>query len=170
MHGYITVSSYPQSPQLPTPGRTNSKTPPASRHINNSFSVYLSTVCYYHATYAFYSDDTIYSWLNVKERLTPNRRDIWSLSDSNRIRTHNYLVRKRTLNHLAKQANDWAVVRAYLNGAFDCYVIIMPRTCFRVNPHSIVAAWMSRNSLLKTGTISEVYVTATDWNPQPLSS
>ena len=28
------------------------------------------------------------------------------------------------------------------------YVIVMSRTCFRVNPHSIVA-WMSRNSLLK---------------------
>ena len=36
----------------------------------------------------------------------------------------------------------------------------MSRTCFRVNLHSIVA-WMSRNSLLKTGAISEVYVTAT---------
>ena len=29
-----------------------------------------------------------------------NRCDIWSLSDSNGIRTHNHLVRKRTLNHL----------------------------------------------------------------------
>ena len=26
------------------------------------------------------------------------------LSDSNRIRTHNHLIRKRTLNHLAKLA------------------------------------------------------------------
>ena len=36
------------------------------------------------------------------ELLSQNRRDILSLSDSNGIRTHNYLVRKRTLNHLAK--------------------------------------------------------------------
>ena len=33
-------------------------------------------------------------------------------------------------------------------------VFIMSRTRFRVNPHSIVA-WMSRKSLLETGTISE---------------
>ena len=31
-------------------------------------------------------------------------------SESNEIRTHNHLVRKRTLNHLVKLANDWAVL------------------------------------------------------------
>ena len=36
------------------------------------------------------------------------------------------------------------------------FVIIMSRTRFRVNLHSIVA-WMSRNSFLETGAISEVY-------------
>ena len=35
------------------------------------------------------------------------------------------------------------------------YVLIMSRTRFRVNPHSIFG-WMSRNSLLETGVISEV--------------
>ena len=35
------------------------------------------------------------------------------------------------------------------------YVLIMSRTCFIVNPHSIVAR-MSRNSLLETGAKSEV--------------
>ena len=40
--------------------------------------------------------------LNVKELLARSRRHIWSLSDSNVIRTYNHLVRKRTLNHLAK--------------------------------------------------------------------
>ena len=39
---------------------------------------------------------------------------------------------------------------------------IMSRTCLRVNPHSIVV-WMSRNSLLETGAISEVYVAATEF-------
>ena len=39
--------------------------------------------------------------LNVKEILTWNRSHIWSLNDSNGIRTHNLLVRKWTLNHLA---------------------------------------------------------------------
>ena len=44
-------------------------------------------------------------WIyNAKELLTQSRQKIWSLSDSNEIRTHNYLIRKRTLNHLAKLA------------------------------------------------------------------
>ena len=30
------------------------------------------------------------------------------------------------------------------------YILFMPRTCFRVNPHSVIAC-MSRNSLLETG-------------------
>ena len=42
--------------------------------------------------------------LNVKELLARSTCHIWSLSDSNVIRTHNHLVRKRTLNHLAKLA------------------------------------------------------------------
>ena len=45
-----------------------------------------------------------YSCLNVKELLARNRGKIWSLSDSNGTRTHNNLVHKRTLNHLAKLA------------------------------------------------------------------
>ena len=48
--------------------------------------------------------------LNVKELLAGSRHHIWSLSDSNEIRTHNHLVRKRTLNYLAK---FWPV---WLNG------------------------------------------------------
>ena len=43
--------------------------------------------------------------LNVKGCLARGRCYIWSLSDSNRIRTHNHLVCKQTLNHLAKQAS-----------------------------------------------------------------
>ena len=37
---------------------------------------------------------------------------------------------------------------------FVLYVLVMSRTRFRVNPHSIVA-WMSRNSLLEAGAKSE---------------
>ena len=40
--------------------------------------------------------------LNVKKLLAQSRRHIKSLSDSNTIRTHNHLARKRTFNHLAK--------------------------------------------------------------------
>ena len=60
------------------------------------------TVWYYHVTYAFQSESTLYSSLNVKQLLPWNKRDSWSLSDSNRIRAHIYLLCKRTLNHLAK--------------------------------------------------------------------
>ena len=59
--------------------------------------------------------------LNVKELPARNKRDIWSLSDCNGIRTHNHLVRKRTLNHLAKLAKWFGCVEiTYLYGALDC--------------------------------------------------
>ena len=54
--------------------------------------------------------------LNVKEILTWSRRHIWSLCDSNGIRTHNQLVRKGTLNRLSKLTiwpnwlNGWVLV------------------------------------------------------------
>ena len=53
----------------------------------------------------FQSESKLYSCMNSKEFLAWNRRDIWILIDSNGSRTHNHLVRKRTLNHLAKLAN-----------------------------------------------------------------
>ena len=56
------------------------------------------TVCSYHVTYAFQSESTLYSCLNVKELLARSRREIWSLSDYNWTRTHNHLAYKRTLN------------------------------------------------------------------------
>ena len=65
----------------------------------------LLTVCYYHVMYAFQSESTHCSSLNVKELLARYRRDIWSLSDSIGIRTHKHLVRKRLLKHLAKPAS-----------------------------------------------------------------
>ena len=37
-----------------------------------------TTVCSYHITYAFQSESTLCSCLNVKELLARNRRDIWS--------------------------------------------------------------------------------------------
>ena len=58
---------------------------------------------------------TLYSCLNAEELLAQNRRDIWS--DCNEVLTHKYLVRKRTLNHLAK-LTKWLV---WLNGCvFVC--------------------------------------------------
>ena len=54
--------------------------------------------------YAFQSESTPYSYLNAKELLAWNRRDIWYLSESNEIQIHNHLVHQGTLNHLAKLA------------------------------------------------------------------
>ena len=49
--------------------------------------------------------------LNVKELLAGSRHHIWSLSDGNLIRTHNHLVRKRTLNYLANLAKWLSCLR-----------------------------------------------------------
>ena len=73
------------------------------------------SLCSNYVTYAFQSESTRYSCLNVKELLTRNRCNIWSLSDCNWTGTHNHLVRKRTLTHLVKLAqpvwlNGWVFV------------------------------------------------------------
>ena len=89
----------------------------------------------------------IYSivFLNVKELLARSRCHIWSLSDSNGIRTHNHLVRKRTLNHLAKLASlakwlsvclrtKWLWVRIPLLSlaAFFVGVSVFPKNSFNL--------------------------------------
>ena len=50
--------------------------------------------------------------------------------------------------------NKWNLNKETLNTTCQLYVLIMSGTCFRVNPHSIVAR-MPTNSLHETGTISE---------------
>ena len=45
------------------------------------------------------------NFLNVNELLAQSRRDIWKLSDYNRICTHNHSVLKVTFNHSAKLTN-----------------------------------------------------------------
>ena len=62
-----------------------------------------------------------------------------------------------TKSHFFTLSNFWAIFWASQICSYFSWlhVIIMSRTRFRVNPHSIVA-WMSRNSLLEAGTKSEV--------------
>ena len=75
-----------------------------------------------------------------------------------------HATQHRTLNHLAKLAMI-ELFCEYLSGrCIWLYVIIMSRKGLRVNLHSIVA-WMSKNSLLKTGAISEVEETAKGFEP-----
>ena len=49
-----------------------------SSKVNIQFFCYIDvlTVCYYHVTYAFQSESTLYSCLNVKELLARSRREI----------------------------------------------------------------------------------------------
>ena len=86
-----------------------------SRNLITSWHNLLLTVCSYHVIYSFQSESSFYSCLNVKELLTQSKQEIWSLSDWNGTWTHNYLVRKQTLNHLAKLANlaKWLSVRLW---------------------------------------------------------
>ena len=44
--------------------------------LKPSTNLSLLTVCFYHVTYAFQSESTLYSCLNVKELLARSRREI----------------------------------------------------------------------------------------------
>ena len=99
----------------------------AVRFVENDRTWFLMTVCYYHVTYEFQSEPTQYSLperQETKKLLARSLHHIWSLSDSNAIRTHNHLFCKRTLNHLAKLAK-WlsCVVNTCLYSAFDCILL-----------------------------------------------
>ena len=65
------------------------------------------TLFSYHVIYAFQSESTLYTCLNVKELLARRRGKIWSLSDSNWT---------RTLNHFVK-------LGTYLYCALDCMLL-----------------------------------------------
>ena len=58
------------------------------------------TVCSCHDTYAFQSESTLYSCLNVKKLLSWSRCEIWKLSECNWTQTQNHLVLIWTLNHV----------------------------------------------------------------------
>ena len=72
----------------------------------------------------FLSESTLHSCLNVKRLLAQNTHNIWSLSDSNRIWTHNHLVPKQTHNHLAQLDKSLSrIVSICLYGSFDCMLL-----------------------------------------------
>ena len=78
-------------------------------------NIHFLSVCSYHVTYTFQRESTLYSCLNVKELLARSRREIWSWSDCNVTRTHNHLVRKRTLNHSWVRVPIGLCLLKYLN-------------------------------------------------------
>ena len=77
--------------------------------------------------YTLQIESTFYISLNVKEHLARNKRDIWSLSDCNGTGTHNHLICKWTLNHLAELTKlfNW-VLSTFLYVAFDCMFLSCP--------------------------------------------
>ena len=93
----------------------------------NDWAVSWVCICMVHLTVLLLScHPRVSEWnLNVKELLGGSRCHMWSLSDSNRIRTHNHLVCKWTLNLLAKLAKLLTcVVSTYLYGAYTNQVVV----------------------------------------------
>ena len=69
------------------------------------------TVCSYHVTYAFQSESTLYSCLNVKELLARNRREITLKRVRDMIRTYSQM--HRTDKYSQHSSIIWPV---WLNG------------------------------------------------------
>ena len=95
------------------------------------------TACFYHVTYTFQNEFTLYICLNFKELLARNRDHVWSLSDSNGSWIHNHLACKQTLNHLAKltKALRW-VLSTDLCGAFCC-MLLLRHLCISDRVHTL---------------------------------
>ena len=80
-------------------------------------------VSYYHLTYAFPSEYTLCSSLNVKKRLPRNRRDIWSLSE---YRTDKYSQRKTIICPVWQ--NGWVFVCELSDCGFEypyCHILCL---------------------------------------------
>ena len=91
------------------------------------------TVCYYHVTYEFQSESTLYNLPECQGTPWSKQPWYWSLSDNNVIRTHNHLVRKGTLNHLAKGIQAEAcnfIKKEALAQVFSCEFCEFLRTPF----------------------------------------
>ena len=72
----------------------------------------------------FQSESILYSYMNINEFFAQNRRDIWSLSDTNGIQSQEHLIQKQTLSHLAKLATRLScVVITYLYYGFGCILL-----------------------------------------------
>ena len=88
---------------------------------------------------------TLYSSLNVKELLAWNRRNIWSLSNSNRIQSLNHLAHKRTPNLCCEYLSIWCIW-LYVIWLYVCHVMYGFQSESTVQS---IVAWMSRNLLTK---------------------
>ena len=127
-------------------------------------------VCFYHVTYEFESESTLYSCLNVKELLARSRRHIWTLSECNGTRTHNHLLRKRTLNHSPKLVK-WLsfAVSTFLYGAFD-YVFLSCHVPVWEWIHTLQLPECQGTPCSKQAPYLNIKWLQRDSNPQPLTS
>ena len=98
--------------------------------------VYQLDVCYYHVTYQFQSQSTLYISLNVKKLLGQNRHDIWIVSDSNGVWTHNHLV-----------GGSWVWIPLLSTGSF---FLIVKRILFDLHSNIV-------NLKLYFGNVSEMF-------------
>ena len=88
------------------------------------------TVCSYHISYEFQSESTLSSCVDVEEFLARNRHHISSLSYSNEIPTHNHIVHKRTIHHLAK-----------LTKSLSCVLVLICTVYFTVCQYHVTNDW-----------------------------
>ena len=73
---------------------------------------------------------------------------LFTFSDCNGTRTHNHLVRKRTLKNLVNLAK-WlsCVVSTYLYGAFYCMLLLFHVRVFSLSSESTLYSWIALLSL-----------------------
>ena len=74
------------------------------------------SACYHHVTCEFHNESTLYSLSECQETRCSNQVPYLEFIDSNTIRTHNHLVHKWTINHLAELATWLSVVVYKLSG------------------------------------------------------
>ena len=122
---------------------------------------------YYHVTHAFQSESTLYSCLNSKERLAWNSGNTWSLIGSNGIQTHNHLVCKQTLNHLAKLAKwlgcvVWVLICTVHLGIYYYYITYSFQSEYTLYGSMNIKELLTQHLKFKWQ--------QQEMNPQPLSS
>ena len=113
-------------------------------------------------TYAFESESTHYSCLNVKELLVGSRRIMWSLSDCNLPWIQNHLKEHSTI--CPNWPNDWALFWVFIWTVQLTVCSYNVRNAFQsestLYPASICCSWRRLEVVLKT---SCKYVLKTSW-------
>ena len=93
---------------------------------------------------------------------------VFCLSDSNGTRTHNHVVCKRTLNHIAKLAKRLTnVMSTYLYDAFDCMLLSCHVRLSESTLNSVPECQGTPCS--KQALYLRFKRQQQDWNPKPLS-